>query len=59
MDGKLHCEVIQRIKGMTRIKSFLILAMATLDLAIVARRIGSDQFMPNVQFCGSFLEKGK
>ena len=47
MDGELLCEIIKRIKGMAGIKTFLVLTVAALDLAVVARSIGPDQLMPD------------
>ena len=37
----------------------MVFSVATLDLAVVARRIGSDQLVPDTQVCGSGLEKGR
>ena len=50
MDGELLYKIIQRIEEL------LILTVAALDLSIVARRIGANQFMPDPQF-GSHLLK--
>ena len=44
---------------MAQIEALLILAVATLDLAVAARRIGSDQLVPDPQACGSSFEKGR
>ena len=44
MDGELLYKIIQRIEEL------LILTVAALDLSIVARRIGANQFMPDPQF---------
>lgn len=54
MNGKLLCEIIQRIESVAGVKTFLILAVAALDLAIVTRRVRTDQFMPDTQLGGSF-----
>ena len=56
MDSKLFCEIIQRIESVTGIESLLVLAVAALDLAVVPRRIGADQLMPDAQL-GSRLFK--
>ena len=42
---------------MAGIEAFLILAMAALHLAVVARRVGPDQLVTDAQFGGSFLEQ--
>ena len=42
---------------MTGIEALLILAMAALDLAVVARRIWANQFMPNAQFDSRSLKQ--
>ena len=56
MKGKLLCEIIQRIESVAGVKTFLILAVAALDLAVVARRVRTDQFMPDIQFGGRFFK---
>ena len=56
MDGELPGEVIQGIKAAAGVKAFLILAVAALDLAVVARRVRTDQFMPDIQFGGRFFK---
>ena len=56
MDSKLFCEIAQRIESVARIESLLILAVAALDLAVVARRVRADQFMPDIQFGGRFFK---
>ena len=56
MDGKLLCEVFERIERAARVEAFLILAVAALDLAVVARRVRTDQFMPDIQFGGRFFK---
>ncbi len=56
MDGELLCKVIQRVEVVARIEALLILTVAALDFAVVARRIGANQFMPDPQF-GSRLFK--
>ena len=56
MDSKLFCEILQRIESVARIESLLILTVAALDLAVVARRVRTDQFMPDIQFGGRFFK---
>ena len=51
MDGELLYKIIQRIE------EFLILTVAALDLSIVARRIGTNQFMPDPQFGSRLLKQ--
>ena len=38
MNGKLLCEVIQRVKVVARIEAFLILTVTALHFAVVPRR---------------------
>ena len=45
MDGELLYKINQRIEGVTGIEKLLILTVAALDLSVVARRIGANQFM--------------
>ena len=47
MDGELLCEVVQRIKGVARVKALLILTVAALDLAVVPRGIRANELMPD------------
>ena len=56
VDGKLLCKVIQGIERVARIEAFLILAVAALDLSVVARCVRTDQFMPDIQFGGCFFK---
>ena len=42
---------------MAGIEALLILAMAALHLAVVARRVGPDQFVTDAQLGDSFLEQ--
>ena len=42
---------------MAGIEAFLILAVAALHLAVVARRVGPDQLVTDAQLGGSFLEQ--
>ena len=51
MDGELLYRIIQRIEEL------LILTVAALDLSIVARRIGANQFMPDPQFGSRLLKQ--
>ena len=43
---------------MTGIKAFLILPVAAFNLAVVTRRIGTDQLVPDTQLSGSGLKQG-
>ena len=49
MNSKLCCEIVQRIECMAGIKSFLILTVTALDLAIVPRSVGTNQFVPDAK----------
>ena len=42
---------------MAGIEAFLILAVAALDLAVVARRVGPDQLVTDAKLGDSFLEQ--
>ena len=58
VDGKLLCEIVQRIEGIAGIEAFLVLAMAALDFAVMARgiRTADDarvQSSPGMDFCGA------
>lgn len=57
MDSKLFCKVIQRIERAARVEPFLILAVAALNLAVVARRVRTDQLMPDIQLGGRLLKQ--
>ena len=56
VDGELLCKVVERKERAARVEAFLILAVAALDLAVVARRVRTDQFMPDIQFGGRFFK---
>ena len=49
MNGELLCKVIQGIERAARVEAFLILTVAALDLAVVARGVGADQLVPDGQ----------
>ena len=57
MDGELLYKIIQRIEGVTGIEELLILTVAALDLSVVARRIGANQFMPDPQVFSNSVGK--
>ena len=59
MDSKLLCKVIQGIERVARVEAFLILTVAALDLAVVPRRIGTNQFMPDAKLGGSFFKQSR
>ena len=58
VDGKLLCKVVQGVKAVAGIKAFLILAVAALYFAVVARGIGTDKFMPDSEAGSSCFEQG-
>ena len=45
VDSELLCEVVQRIKAVAGVKSFLVLPVASLHLSVMAWRKGTDQLM--------------
>ena len=51
MDSELLGEVIEGEKSVTGVKALLILAMAALDLAVMAWRIRTDQLMSDTKHC--------
>ena len=57
MDSELSGEVIQGVTAAAGIEVFLILAVAALDLSVVARCVRTDQFMPDIQFGGRFFKQ--
>ena len=52
MNGELLCKVIQRVKVVARIETFLILTVTALDFAVVPQRLRADQLVPNAQLGG-------
>ena len=57
MDRKLLGEIFQRIKGVARIESLLILTMAAFHLAIVPWGIWPNELMPNAQVSGRLFKQ--
>ena len=53
MDSKLICEIGQREEGMTGIEAFLVFSVTAFHLAVVAGRVGADEFVPYAQFRSS------
>ena len=58
MDGELFFEVLQGVERMARIETLLVLAVATLDLAIVSGGVGTNQFMSEFPVNWQFVQKG-
>ena len=59
MGSELLGEVIQGVKAAAGIKAFLILAVTTLHFAVVARRIGPDELVPDTQLGGGGLKQSR
>ena len=59
MYGELLCEIVQRIEGVARVEPLLILAVAALYLAVVARCVRTDQLMPDAKLGGSFFKQSR
>ena len=59
MYGELLCEIVQRIEGVARVEPLLILAVAVLYLAVVARCVRTDQLMPDAKLGGSFFKQSR
>ena len=59
VDSELHCKVIQGEKAAAGVKAFLILAVAALHLAVVARRIRPDELVVDTQLGGSGLKQSR
>ena len=59
MSSELSGEVIQGVKTVAGIEALLILAVTTLHFAVVARRIGTDELVPDTQLGGSGLKQSR
>ena len=59
VDGKLLCEIVQKIEGVAGIKVFLLLAMAALDFAVMALGIRTNGLVPNAQLGSSLFKQGR
>ena len=57
VDDELLCKVIQSVKVVARIETFLILTVAALDFAVVPRRIRADQLVPDAQLGGCLFKQ--
>ena len=56
VDSELLCEVVQRIKEVAGVKSFLVLPVASLHLSVMAWRVGPNELVPDAQFFRSGLK---
>ena len=56
MNGELLCEVIQGIKAVAGIETFLVLPVAALHLAVVSRGIWTDELVADTQVGGGLLK---
>ena len=59
MDSELHCKVIQRVKAAAGVEALLILAVAALHFAVVARRVGPDELVTDPQLGGGDLKQSR
>ena len=57
MDSELSGEVIQGVKTVAGIEAFLVLTVAALHLAVVARRIRPDELVADTQVGGGGLKQ--
>ena len=56
MDRELLGKIVQGEKAVAGVKAFLILPMAALHLSVMARGIGTDEFMMDTQRGGGGLK---
>ena len=56
VDSELLGKVIQGVKAVRGIETFLVLPVAALHLAVVARSIGTDELVADTQLGGCFLK---
>lgn len=59
MDSELLGEVIEGEKSVTGVKALLVLPVAALHLAVVARRVGTDELVADPQLGGCGLKQGR
>ena len=60
MDNKLFGKVVQRVKAVAGIETLLVLPMAALHFAVVARSVGADEFVSDAQRgSGGLKQRGK
>ena len=59
MDSELLGEVIEGVETVTGVKALLVLPVAALHLAVVARRIGPDELVVDTQLGGSGLKQSR
>ena len=59
MSGKLAGEVGEREETVSAVEPLLILAMGSLDLAVVSGGIGTNELVTNAQIQGSLLKEGE
>ena len=57
VNSELFCKVIQGEKAVAGVKAFLVLAVAAFHFAVVARRVGTDELMPDAQLGSSGLKQ--
>ncbi len=58
VNGQLFCKVVEGIKAVAGIKTFLVLSVAPLYFAVVPWSIGADELMTDAQLPGNLFEKG-
>ena len=58
MDSELVCEVVKGEEAMAGVKALLVLPVAALYLAVVARCVGTDKLVADTQLSGSGFKEG-
>ena len=59
MDSELLGEVNEGVETVTGVKALLVLPVAALHLAVVARCVGTDELVPDTQLGGSGLKQSR
>ena len=52
-------KVVERVERVLVVETFLVFAVAAFHLSVVARGIGTDQFVPDTQLLSGFFKQGR
>lgn len=58
MDSKVFLKIVERVKTVAEIKTFLVVSVTAFDLSVMTWFVKTDQLVANVQLVNSKLKKG-
>ena len=57
--SELRSKVVERVERVLVVETFLVFTVAAFHFAVVARRIGTNQLMPDAQLSSGFFKQSR